>query len=238
MRSTLIMFSLMAVFMVNQAIAQPAPPKNVVGPTHVSIGLAWDANSETDLVGYKVYWGTTSRSYGTPIVVPGTPAAPTYTLTGFSGGTYFFAVTAYNAGAESGYSNEVSATILPNPPPPTVGPAGPIGPAGPAGPQGPPGPQGPVGPAYDPGPILSINVANITINKADLSWSTKQECSGRVDYGTAEPFTKFVVANNLGTTDHFASLTGLITRTHYLFRVSGVCAGVTIRSELRSFNTK
>ena len=71
--------------------------------------LAWDANSETDLAGYKVYYGTVSRTYGSPVTVGNTT---TYTAQNLAPGTYYFTVTAYNtAGAESGYSNEVSTTI-------------------------------------------------------------------------------------------------------------------------------
>ncbi len=33
------------------------------------IRIAWDPNTESDLAGYKVYYGTTSRNYGTPIDV-------------------------------------------------------------------------------------------------------------------------------------------------------------------------
>jgi hypothetical protein len=259
MRSILIIFSLMAVFMVNQAIAQPTPPKNVVGPTHVSIGLAWDANTETDLVGYKVYYGVAPHIYGAPIVVPGTPATPTYTLTGFAGGTYFFAVTAYNASQESGFSNEVSATILPNPPPPTVGPAGPVGPKGDPGPVGPAGPQGdigPVGPQGPPGPagmgagactppcLVAIGVPSITTTTAAIMWSTNPEGSGKVLWGTTAALGKTTVANNLAVADHFILLTGLVARTHYFYQVVTVCpnvgtgAGAEIRSRVRSFNTK
>jgi hypothetical protein len=73
------------------------------------VTLVWDANTETDLAGYKVYYGTASRTYGTPIVI-GTQT--TYTVTGLAPGTYYFAVTAYNtSGLESPFSNEVSATI-------------------------------------------------------------------------------------------------------------------------------
>lgn len=216
-----------------QAAAQPTAPRAVIGPTFVNIGLAWDANPETDLAGYKVYWGTATRQYGTPIQVSGTPTSPAFTLTGFAGGTYFFAVTAYNtSGLESGFSNEVSATILPNPPPPTVGPTGPMGPVGPPG------------PAYDPGPIPVLVVTSITTTTATFAWSTKDSCSGIVYYGTAEPLTRYVKANNLGTVDHLAVVTGLITKTHYLYKVTGVCgplapnSGTTIESAVRSFNTK
>ncbi len=75
-----------------------------------SVTLEWDPNSESDLAGYKVYYGTASRTYGSPIVLG---KVTTYTVTGLTPGTtYYFAVTAYNtAGLESGYSNEVFTTI-------------------------------------------------------------------------------------------------------------------------------
>lgn len=70
--------------------------------------LAWDANSETDLAGYKIYVGKSSRNYGPPIVIG---LQTTYTVTNLQPGTYFFAVTAYNIfNMESDYSNEVSTT--------------------------------------------------------------------------------------------------------------------------------
>jgi len=73
------------------------------------VTLAWDANTETNLAGYKLYYGTASGVYGAPIVI-GTQT--TYTVTGLAPGTYYFAVTAYNTeGLESGFSNEVSTTI-------------------------------------------------------------------------------------------------------------------------------
>jgi hypothetical protein len=71
--------------------------------------LVWDPNTESDLAGYKVYVGTGSRTYGAPITVGNTT---TYTLPIAAAGTYYIAVTAYNTtGAESGYSNEVTATV-------------------------------------------------------------------------------------------------------------------------------
>lgn len=71
--------------------------------------LAWNANAESDLAGYKVYYGTGSRTYGSPINVGN---VTTYTLTGLiAGQTYYIAVTAFDTAVpvnESGYSNEVS----------------------------------------------------------------------------------------------------------------------------------
>jgi len=133
------------------AWAQPTVPSN---PTLNQFGvtLAWDANVETDLAGYKVYWGSASRTYGAPVTVG---LVTTYKVEGLTTpGVYYFAVTAYNAaGQESGYSNEV--VLQPGPPGPP-GPAGADstvpGPKGdPGDPGGPPGPIGPIGPQGEPG---------------------------------------------------------------------------------------
>jgi fibronectin type 3 domain-containing protein len=75
-----------------------------------SATLQWSASSDSRVVGYRVYWGTTSRGYqqslaagaGTSYLVPNLP----------SGRTYYFAVTAYdNNGNESEFSAEASKTI-------------------------------------------------------------------------------------------------------------------------------
>ncbi len=74
------------------------------------VTLAWDANTEPDVSGYKLYSGTATRVYGTPITVGN---VLTYTVTGLADGqTFYFAVTAYDTfGNESGYSNEVVYTV-------------------------------------------------------------------------------------------------------------------------------
>jgi hypothetical protein len=73
------------------------------------VTLAWDPNVESDLAGYKVYYGKAPGVYGAPISL-GTQT--TYTVTGLAPGTYYFVVTAYNtSGLESGFSNEVSTTV-------------------------------------------------------------------------------------------------------------------------------
>jgi len=72
--------------------------------------VQWLPNRESDLAGYKVYYGTASRSYSNSI-----PAglATQWTISNLQPGfEYYFAVTAYDtAGNESRYSNEVSIFI-------------------------------------------------------------------------------------------------------------------------------
>jgi hypothetical protein len=77
--------------------------------------LCWDANGENDLAGYRIYFGTAPAAYdtSTPLGLTQTPAAPCTTVTDLAPGTYYFAVTAYDAsGNESVYSNEASKTVL------------------------------------------------------------------------------------------------------------------------------
>jgi len=75
-----------------------------------TVALGWDANTETDLAGYKLYYGNASRTYTTTITIPN-PTAVTYSID-LPVGTYYFALTAYDLGTnESGYSNEVSTSI-------------------------------------------------------------------------------------------------------------------------------
>ena len=75
--------------------------------------LQWSASSDSRVVGYRVYWGTASRSYqtrGTGAPANGGTSHVVGNLT--SGRTYYFAVTAYdNAGSESAFSAEASKAI-------------------------------------------------------------------------------------------------------------------------------
>jgi hypothetical protein len=76
-----------------------------------TINLGWSANTESDLAGYRVYYGTSSGNYGNPIDVGmGTPSGglTTYSLTNLTKGqTYCIAITAYDtSNNESSRSNE------------------------------------------------------------------------------------------------------------------------------------
>jgi hypothetical protein len=77
------------------------------GTTGGTISLTWDSNTDPDLGGYRVYYGTASGSYSHSTDVGN---VTTFSLTGLTKGqTYFIVATAYDASQnESGYSNEVS----------------------------------------------------------------------------------------------------------------------------------
>jgi parallel beta-helix repeat protein len=92
------------------SITQPSSPTGFSGaPRYASINLTWDANTEPSLNGYKVYYGTSSGSYGTSIIVG---KETSYKLTGLSNGTpYFVAISSLNSvGAKSLLALEISAT--------------------------------------------------------------------------------------------------------------------------------
>lgn len=88
-----------------------------------SAKLQWDANTESTLKGYKIYYktGTSGPPYNgsgasqgsSPITVSlknlADAAHPEFSLTNLNDGkTYYFSVTAYSDTAESGYSSEVA----------------------------------------------------------------------------------------------------------------------------------
>jgi fibronectin type 3 domain-containing protein len=89
----------------NQAESAPV----TVTVNNPIVELAWDANTESDLAGYKIHVGTASGSYSTTIDVGNVTG---FIVTALQPGTqYYFVVTAYNwGGLESGVSNEVAAT--------------------------------------------------------------------------------------------------------------------------------
>ena len=82
-----------------------------------TVDFGWDANTEADLAGYRIYKSTVSGQF-----VQGTdsqnflgeiPAGTqTFTESNVTDGTYFWALTAFDtAGNESDFSNEVTLTI-------------------------------------------------------------------------------------------------------------------------------
>jgi Fibronectin type III domain len=90
----------------------------VTGPANGTATLSWtapayDANGSpiTGLAGYNIYYGTDPSNLTKSIDVTGA-STTTYTVTGLTAGTYYFAVSAYNsAGVDSSLSNIGQKTI-------------------------------------------------------------------------------------------------------------------------------
>jgi len=83
--------------------------------------LAWDANIESILGGYQLYYGQASRTYTASVEVGNKTS---YTLTGLQNDEkYYLAVKAYSIDGliQSGFSNEASATITSPSTAPTAG---------------------------------------------------------------------------------------------------------------------
>ena len=76
------------------------------------ITLVWNPNTESDLAGYKIYYGYSTRNYTRSIDVKDRNAT-TCTISDLTEGqTYYFASTAYNTSfLESAYSAEASCTV-------------------------------------------------------------------------------------------------------------------------------
>lgn len=94
--------------------------------------LSWKANSESDLTGYRAYYGTLPRTADCPpkgyLNVVDVGKATSYSFPNLGDGvTYYFSITAYDkSGNESCYSTEVS-KVMPSKDvtPPTVSVAAP-----------------------------------------------------------------------------------------------------------------
>lgn len=95
-------------------------------PAHaLNVTLTWDANTEADLSGYKVYYKTVSPGspYNGTSATEGNAPIDVGNVTQFTlndltdGQTYYFVVTAYDlSNNESGYSNEVQSAPGTTPP--------------------------------------------------------------------------------------------------------------------------
>ena len=178
------------------------------------VSLAWDASPSAGVIGYKIYCGNAPGSYTRTDTLG---IVTTYTVTNLAAGTWYFAATAFDAsGTESDFSNEVS-QVLTAVLPVTIQ----------------------ITTIPDPGPrVTLLLVPYISTTQVTVVWQTSANCSGIAMVSADQITWKEVKSNNLGTTEHLSVVGGLIPRTHYFYKVTGVCDGQTIESQVGSFNTK
>lgn len=96
----------------SQPATQPATQPAAVSKT---VSLAWNASVGADgqpdplVSGYRIYYGNRPGQYSKVVTLG---KVTTTALSGLNTGNYYFALTAFDAqGNESGYSEEIGATI-------------------------------------------------------------------------------------------------------------------------------
>src|SRR5262245_24011282 len=74
------------------------------------VNLAWDASTDSSVIGYRLSYGTSSGNYSTTVDVG---KRTTYAIPGLTDGQpYYFIVRAYSATGVSAPSNEASAVVI------------------------------------------------------------------------------------------------------------------------------
>ena len=102
------------------SLASPTGSSPTATPTNKSVTLSWsaptqnsDGSSISNLAGYTLHYGTSSEDYTGSIQIT-SPTATSYVVSdsNFPAGTYYFAISAYNAQqVSSSLSSEISVTV-------------------------------------------------------------------------------------------------------------------------------
>ena len=165
-----------------------------------SATVSWNANAESDLAGYKIYYGTSPRTgadpkncglcgYSSSVNVGN---VRTYTFSSLTNGvTYYFSVTAYDTASpanESAFSSpEVSKPITATD---TTAPT-----------------------------ITAVTATLITSSGATIGWTTNENSDSQVEYGLTTSYGSQTTLNTLKVTSHSQAISGLSVNTVYHYRV-------------------
>ncbi len=133
-----------------------------------------------------MYYGAASGQYGSSLDCGN---VTTCTVSNLGPGTYYFAVTAYDAsGGSSGFSNEVSTVIPP-------------------------------GTDTQPPVISSVTSSGLSYTGAIILWLTDEPADSQVEYGTSTAYGAVSVIDKTMLTSHSVALGGLNPGTVYHYRV-------------------
>ena len=194
------------------------------------VTLAWDANTEPELVGYRVCFGMASGQYQTVLDVGN---ATTYTMKNLDAGTYYFAVKAYGNGVESAFSNEVTATVGAASDPQSSDEQPPQG-----GSDSSSDNSAASTPDTSPPVISNIIVSGIAYSSATVSWVTDELSSSQIEYGTTAAYGASTSIDAAAVTNHAQNLTGLSAGTLYHYRIKSTdAAGNPAASGDNTFST-
>ena len=182
------------------------------------VTLTWDPSISENIDYYKVHFRAADAKYYTDSINVGNVVK--YTMTGLEDDTeYCFVATAVDtAGHESIYSNEICMDDAPSailaPVMKVAGTAGPV--------------------------IMVMSAPQVGATTATIAWVTEKACGPASARYRAVGATVWqeIKSNNLPTTDHIVTLSGLKARTPYEYIVDAECDGTRIESGARSFNTK
>jgi hypothetical protein len=188
-----------------------------------TISLRWEANTESDLAGYRLFQHTESLLGRTPdealsdssitkiTYSPGTHNATISNLA--MGASYYFRLTAYNTSNRQspfnvdGAGNPVQVVIF-------------------------------IRPESTQPDVTAVSVAEASFHSAVLEWTTDQPATSQVEYGTSPAYGRASPASSTLATRHRISLENLSVGTVYYFRVkSANAAGRTTMSGGLTFKT-
>ena len=200
------------------------------------VRLAWDQNRESEHAGYKIHWGTTSRTY---TFVQDVGDVNRATISGLADGTWYFATTAYdNDGNESEFSHEAKVILAPNVTNPDT-PAGMrvIDTDGASSVVVSDEPQPPSD--ITPPVITNIIVTGLGETTATITWDTDEPADSTVRYATSSPASAgTVVSDATLVTSHSIPLSGLTDSTTYFYEVESADADSNVAtSGEQSFTT-
>ena len=168
----------------------PAAPSGLTASAgDGQVDLDWADNAACDLAEYRVYRGTVS---GGPYSQVASTLGSSHADSGLTNGvTYFYVVTAADAGGREGaQAAEVSA--MPNGTPP---------------------------PDFEPPVLSGIQAVDITDHSARIVWTTDEPADSTVEHGLDAGYGQSTFDSVL-VVSHSVSLEGLAPATAYHFRVS------------------